>query len=260
MRHYLRIILCTTCLALAFPTAATLQIAAAQTIRTRARATSPAHSSAPATKPAAPPATCTSCTPPIKHVQPYTATQETTRTHTLSDGTTVKTVEETTLARDALGRTRTETVRTLNGEITHSFEIFDAFTQTRYTWTVGANQPQVVTVSHVQPDPQDATPPPPTRYYPTTTETLSPQTISDLYVEGTRTTRTTPAGYEGNDREIVTTTESWIAPALGLQMRLIIDDPRTGKVTTETSDVKQADPDPTLFHPPAGYQIKDAAP
>jgi hypothetical protein len=103
MRHYLRIVLCTTCLAFAFTTAATHQIAAAQTARTRARATTPTPTSAPAAKPAAsaaPP-------PPVKHVQPYTASQETTRIHTLADGTTVKTVEETTLARDAQGRTRT---------------------------------------------------------------------------------------------------------------------------------------------------------
>jgi TonB family protein len=219
------------------------------------------RSQASSATPTSTPAPC-NCPPPVQHVQPYTAKQETTRIQTLADGTTVRTVDEVYLARDAEGRTRRETVRTLNGEVIRFIEVFDYPTQTRYTWNVGANYPQVVNVYRPQPNRQAAAAPQPQppRYLPYRTESLPPQTIDGLYATGTRTTRTTPAGYAGNDHDLVTTTESWYVPSLSLQMRSITDDPRTGKVTTETTDVKQSDPDPALFQPPTGYALHESNP
>jgi hypothetical protein len=200
----------------------------------------------------------------VQHVQPYTAKQEITRVQTLTDGTKITTVEDINLARDAEGRTRRETIRTQNGDAVHTFQVFDYVAQTTYTWTVGANYSTIVNVFRQRPNPQPAAttppPPPPQRYYPSHSESLPPQTIDGVYVEGNRNSRTTPAGYAGNDRDIVTTTESWFAPSLGMQIRLITDDPRTGKSTTETTDIKLSAPDPTLFQPPAGYTLRDTSP
>jgi len=195
------------------------------------------------------------------HVQPYTAKQQVTRVQTLADGSTVRTVDVILLARDAEGRTRRETVRTQNGDLVHTFQIFDFVTQTRYTWNTGNNYPQVVNVYQSRPNPQPALPTyQAQRYYPYRSESLPPQTISGVYTEGSRYIRTTPIGYVGNDRDLVTTTESWYAPALSLQMRSTIDDPRAGKTTTETTDINQADPDPALFQPPAGFTLKETNP
>ncbi|HEY4379040.1 MAG TPA: hypothetical protein VGN01_01770 [Acidobacteriaceae bacterium] len=249
----MRVILCTVCLAFAF--SPVLQPAPAQTTRARARPT-PVAPATPSTS-AAP---CACAPQPVRHVLPYTATQQTTRTRSLPDGTTIKTSELTLLARDAQGRTRRDTLHSANGETTHFIEIYDSVTQIRYIWNTGVNLPQVVTVYRPRPNPQTPPPQQPRRYFPYRTESLPPQTIGDLYVEGTRTTRITPAGYEGNDRDIAVTTENWFAPSIGLQMRSLIDDPRTGKVVTETTDFKQADPDPALFQPPAGFTLKDANP
>jgi hypothetical protein len=167
------------------------------------------------------------------------------------------------LARDAEGRTRNESVRFQNGEVIHSFAIWDYVTQTRYTWSVGPQIPRIVTV---YPRRQPVAPSRPTaaqtapRYYPRSSETLPPQTIDGLYVEGNRSMRTIPVGYEGNDHDIVTTTEYWYIPSLSLQLRLVVDDPRMGKTITETTNIQQIDPDPSLFQPPPGWQLKEANP
>lgn len=255
----MRSILCALLFAFTFTST---QIASAQTAKASTRKPAPAASSpAKATTPTNAAEPCP-CAPRPQHVQPYTAKQQTTRVQTLADGTKITNVEEIYLARDAAGRTRRETVRTQNGDTLHFFEIFDYVTQTRYSWNVGRNYQQIVNVYHQRPNPQPTAPQPaqPQRYYPYHSDSLPPQTIDGLYVEGTRYTRTTPAGYAGNDHDIVTTTESWYVPSLSLQMRIIMDDPRNGKSTTETTDVKQTDPDPALFLPPVGYQLKDSNP
>jgi len=256
-----------TSVTLLFAFAITLvQATSGQTAKAPARKPTPSASAKSAPAAAAPAASAVPCPclPTVpQHFQPYSAKQEITRIQTLGDGTTIRTVEEIYLARDAEGRTRRETIRTLNGDPVHMFQVFDYPTQTSYTWNVGANYPQVVTVFRRRTNPQPVAAPPqpqPQRYYPYRMESLPPQTIDGLYVQGTRTVRTTPAGYDGNDRDIVSTTENWFAPSVGLQMRTIMDDPRTGKSTTETTEVKQSNPDPVLFQPPAGFQLRDSTP
>jgi hypothetical protein len=191
---------------------------------------------------------------------PYTAKQHTTRVQTLADGTTITTVTESLIARDAEGRTRNETIRTLaDGTQSHIITVYDPATGIRMSWSTGASASKIVTVYNQR---QPVAAPVPTaqtsrRYYPNRNESLPPQTIDDLYAEGFRFTRTTPAGYEGNDRDIVTVMESWNAPALGIMLRSINDDPRFGKTTTEVTDIQQTVPDPALFKAPDGYQIKE---
>jgi hypothetical protein len=105
-----------------------------------------------------------------------------------------------------------------------------------------------------------ATPASARHYFPYKNESLPPQTIAGIYVEGYRYSRTIPAGYEGNNRDMTTVTEYWTAPDLGIQMRSVTDDPRNGKTTTEVTDLQQTAPDPTLFQPPTGYTIRDTNP
>ena len=224
---------------------------------------SSAQTAAPASTPS-PACTCPAPTPPPQHVLPYTMKQEITHIQTLPDGTVTKSVEESYNIRDAEGRMRNEIIRIQNGEAEHIFSLWDYVTQTRYTWTVGANVPQVVTVYRPRPNQQPAAPPAPVnlqiapRYYPTTNVSLPPQKIAGVYATGSRNTRTIPAGYQGNDHDLTTTTEGWSAPAIGLALRFIRDDPRDGKTITETTDLNLSDPDPSLFRPPDGYELKEA--
>lgn len=224
------------------------------------------HAAAPSSLPprsaAAPAANAPACACPTVnanyHPQPYTAKQTSTRVQTLADGTMIHQTIVNIRYRDSDGRTRVETTRNLNGDSSTLIQIFDYTTQTRYTWTVGPGAPNVVSVYHARPiNPSPPSEPQTQRYYPYKTESLPPQTIDGVYVTGVRTSRIIPAGYEGNDHDVTVTTESWSSPALGLVLRSILDDPRSGKTTTETTDIQQTEPDPSLFKPPAGYQLHE---
>jgi hypothetical protein len=92
-----------------------------------------------------------------------------------------------------------------------------------------------------------------------TTEKLPPQTIADLPIDGTRTTRVIAAGVEGNDHEIAVVTESWINPEFKAVMLRKLDDPRTGRTIEKVVEVKRGNLDPALFHLPPGFKIVDPA-
>ena len=253
---------CTVLLAFAFAPVLLPQTAAAQT------AQAPARSSAtPAATAQTAASACDCPTPTVqRHYPPYTAKQTTTRVQTLADGTHITTVTTAQIWRDADGRMRTETINTpTNGTPYRFISIYDPTTGIRMSWTVGnPNMAKVVTVYHYsQPVAQPApvnTQPTQQRYYPTSTESLPPQTIDGLYATGFRFTNTTPAGYVGNDRDLTTTRETWTAQDLGITLRTIVNDPRNGKTTTSVTDVQQTVPDPSLFQAPDGYQLKDTNP
>ncbi len=218
----------------------------------------------PATPVPATPAPCTCANLMAqRHLPPFTATQTRTHTQTLANGTTIHTTEVMQIARDTDGRFRTDATRTLpDGTQSRLISIYDPVANTRSNWTVdNSHAPKFATVYSLRrTSPTPAVAAPARRYYPTTSQSLPPTTIQDLYAEGSRNTRTIPAGYQGNDHDLTTTSEFWNAPALGLELRSIVDDPIAGKTDTETTDIKQAAPDPSLFQPPAGYQIKTVTP
>jgi hypothetical protein len=87
-------------------------------------------------------------------------------------------------------------------------------------------------------------------------EDLGTDAIEGVEVRGTRITRTIPVGQIGNDRPIVSTDESWMAPSLGgIVLRSVSDSPQTGKQTREVVSLAVGDPDPTVFQPPEGYKV-----
>jgi hypothetical protein len=72
-------------------------------------------------------------------------------------------------------------------------------------------------------------------------------------------TTTIATGAVGNDRPIVVIHEEWRSPELKIVVKTIDSDPRTGEQTMELQGLARADPDPSLFQAPAGYQVKDMA-
>jgi hypothetical protein len=87
-------------------------------------------------------------------------------------------------------------------------------------------------------------------------EDLGASTIEGVEVEGRRMTRTTPAGQAGNDQPLVSTTDSWSAPSLGgIALRSVIDDPLSGKSTTEVVRLDLSEPPLSTFQPPDGYKV-----
>ena len=90
-----------------------------------------------------------------------------------------------------------------------------------------------------------------------TTEDLGTQTIEGVVVNGTRTTRTIPAGQIGNDRPIVITTEVWTSPDLKTIISSKRGDPRMGEQTFKLTNLVRTEPDASLFAPPADFKILD---
>jgi len=203
---------------------------------------------------------------------PFSATE--TIVETLADGTTIKNRSEVLLSRDAEGRCRGERAdpQMQGRDVT----VTDPAARTVMFWSSSENMSwisefPVVWVMHL-PDLKSVKgplgivlsthlPPPPSRAMQSSsnidTETLPAGNIAGLYVEGTRTTEVIPAGAAGNDRDITVTSETWTSPELRITVRQVKDDPRTGKVTTELTNIDRSDPAPSLFKPPVGYAVVD---
>jgi hypothetical protein len=89
-----------------------------------------------------------------------------------------------------------------------------------------------------------------------TTE-LGTQTIEGVAAQGTRMTRTIPAGDMGNELPIVITTETWYSPDLKVLVMSKSTDPRMGETVYKLTNLSRTEPDPALFQIPADYTIKD---
>jgi len=213
---------------------------------------------------------------------PFSATQTTVHEQSLADGTIIKSTVEVQLWRDAEGRVRAEsTLKTKSNDAQqiHIVAVWDPVERTEISWTSGSAAANFATVAHLPALQMDglmsalaSTPPPSalSRSQPAAlpslanrassnihTETLSQDTIAGLEVSGTRSTQVIPAGSIDNDRDFTVTSETWTSPELKIAVRQITDDPRTGKVTAELTNIDRTDPDPALFKPPTGYKLMD---
>jgi len=89
------------------------------------------------------------------------------------------------------------------------------------------------------------------------TEDLGTQIIEGVQAEGKKHTTTWPVGTMGNDRPIVSTSETWTSPELKETILRKSDDPRSGRHTYKLVDINRNEPDPSLFEPPPAYTVKD---
>ena len=89
---------------------------------------------------------------------------------------------------------------------------------------------------------------------------LGTQSINGLSAQGTRYTRTIPAGQVGNDKPIIVVSERWYSPDLQIVVKSTRTDPRLGQTTYTVTNIQRAEPTATLFAVPAGYTVQDAKP
>lgn len=89
------------------------------------------------------------------------------------------------------------------------------------------------------------------------TEDLGAQTIEGLLANGTRTTRTIPAGQIGNDRPISIVTEVWTSPDLKIIVSSKRSDPRMGEQTFKVTNITRGDPDASLFSVPSDFKVME---
>lgn len=215
--------------------------------------------------------------------QTYTAEFKTTQVQTLPNGTTITHESTETTAQDSAGRYMSSATQARpdfrNEPLTHA-NAHDPVASTDATWDswtrkaviikyppkdqqhgCWANEAGLLRVSYGSgqsaPISGPAAPPRVRRTQPRNeTEDLGTTTIQGVEAIGRRTIRTIPAGQVGNDQPIVTTEESWWGTSLGLLLRSVRDDPRNGTTTREVTNLSTSEPDPALFQPPEGYEVK----
>jgi len=91
----------------------------------------------------------------------------------------------------------------------------------------------------------------------TSIEQIGERNIEGVAVSGRRVTQEIPAGEAGNDRPVVVVSDMWQSRELRMDILMEIFDPRFGKGTTRVTNISRAEPDASLFVPPADYTIVD---
>lgn len=86
-------------------------------------------------------------------------------------------------------------------------------------------------------------------------ESLGKRMIEGVEADGTRYTSVIPAGQIGNEREIQVVFERWHSAELGVDVLTKRSDPRSGEMTYSLKNIQRTDPLPTLFEPPADYEV-----
>jgi hypothetical protein len=193
---------------------------------------------------------------------PYTATILRTHDQTLADGNTIHEERTIVQAHDSEGRTRRESENT-TGKVT--IYVTDPVAQTMTSWVVGSNVAEVHSMragtSTVGPGTSTAASAGSSGLAratgsDVTVENLGSREILGVEAKGSRTTRTTPAGQEGNSAPLVSTNEIWRSSALNLAMLSINESPKAGRTVVEVKELQQSEPDEALFQPPPEYTIK----
>lgn len=91
-------------------------------------------------------------------------------------------------------------------------------------------------------------------------EDLGTQTINGVTAQGTRYTRTIPAGQIGNEKPITIVSESWYSPDLQMLVMSKRSDPRFGDTTYQLTNIQRTEPAASLFAVPSDYTIKTGPP
>jgi len=205
---------------------------------------------------------------------PFTAQIISTSTQTLADGSHIARNVSASVARDGQGRTyRQQTMDNLGPVSTGASKtvvfLRDPVARTSHVITPDS---KTALLSHMPQHqrgprgengaaPQAAGPRPEMRQGHTrkneTVEPLASQMIEGVWAEGTRITRTIPAGSIGNDKELKVVSETWYSKDLQMVVMSKHTDPRMGESTFRVTNIQRAEPDAALFQVPAGYKVTE---
>jgi hypothetical protein len=87
-------------------------------------------------------------------------------------------------------------------------------------------------------------------------EDLGTQTIGGVSAQGTRITRTIPAGQMGNAKPISIVSEHWYSTDLQMVVMSTRSDPRTGTTAYTLTNIQKTEPAASLFSVPSDYSVK----
>lgn len=86
-------------------------------------------------------------------------------------------------------------------------------------------------------------------------EDLGTQTIAGVSAQGTRVTKTIPAGQIGNEKPITIVREVWYSNDLQTPVMSKRSDPWSGETTYTLTNIQRAEPDAALFAVPSDYTV-----
>ena len=203
---------------------------------------------------------------------PFSASFSTESTETLADGNQIKHTSTGTIARDGQGRTRRDmtvpafgTMAVAGQAAPHVTFVNDPVAGTRYILEVDTKTARQMPPP---PDKSEFTRKAHTGGGPgaeaadkeTVTTSLGTQTIGGVSAEGTRYTRTIPAGQIGNAKPIVIVTERWYSADLQMVVMTRRSDPRSGETTFQMTSIARTEPAASLFQVPADYTVAQMNP
>ena len=203
--------------------------------------------------------------------QPYSADVVTESVQVLADGNRIVRKSTGAVYRDSEGRTRREHAGSGMGPVSaqhKSVTIFDPVagvelqlqpdSKTASKMAVHGGGPNASGAGHPVPAGARERPSRAQRQRPNvTTEDLGTQVIEGIAAQGRRTTRTTPAGEVGNEKELKTVDEVWFSAELQVTVQSRHSDPLGGDVTYKLANVRRAEPASTLFQAPSDYQLQE---
>jgi hypothetical protein len=200
---------------------------------------------------------------------PFSATATSERTQTLQDGTVIRHSSQVSMFRDTQGRSRHEVtfsglgVLGAPGNPHKMVAISDPVSGTHFMLDTD-NKVAHQTRAHVKNADREAEfeqkmqariqqeEAAGTRK----TESLGSQTINGVLAEGTRITRTIPAGKIGNDKAIQIVSERWFSPDLQIVVKSTKTDPQFGTSTYTVTNLQKAEPAAALFAVPSDFTVQ----
>src|SRR3984885_12383118 len=203
---------------------------------------------------------------------PFSASFTTESTETLSDGNQIKHTSTGSIARDSQGRTRRDMtlpafgatavagqaaphVTFVNDPVAGTRYILEADTKTARQMPAPPDKSQFTRKTHTGGGPGAEA-----ADKETVTTSLGTQTIGGVTAEGTRYTRTIPAGQIGNAKSIVIVSERWYSADLQMVVMTKRSDPRSGDTTFQMTSIARTEPAASLFQVPTDYAVSKAAP
>jgi hypothetical protein len=202
---------------------------------------------------------------------PFSANISTQTSQTLADGNTIQHTTSGTIARDSQGRTRRDITlpnigpfATSGGTPPHAVDINDPVAGVQYILDQDRKVAHEMRLrghgkhrNMTTPGPMLA---PDDRNNEVTTTSLGTQMVDGVEAQGTRYTRTIPAGQIGNSKPITIVTERWYSPYLQIVVMNKRTDPMSGDSVTQFTDIQRGEPDPALFQVPSDYTVKKGGP
>jgi hypothetical protein len=203
---------------------------------------------------------------------PFSASFTTESTETLADGNQIKHTSTGSIARDSQGRTRRDMtlpafgatavagqaaphVTFVNDPVAGTRYILEADTKTARQMPAPPDKSQFTRKTHTGGGPGAEA-----ADKETVTTSLGTQTIGGVTAEGTRYTRTIPAGQIGNAKPIVIVSERWYSADLQMVVMTKRSDPRSGDTTFQMTSIARTEPAASLFQVPTDYAVSKAAP